>query len=87
MVPGDIFPQLVMNYAVSLSEPLELIYRGVFETYHWPLVWKNEYVTIIPKCPDRRIWGAAGTYRAQISSQRFWNPSCLRGHGLNWNQT
>ena len=58
MVPGDIFPQLVTNYAVSLSEPLEWIYKSVFETYHWPLVWRNEYVTIIPKCPDPEDLGS-----------------------------
>ena len=51
VVPGDIFPQLVTNYAVSLLEPLERIYGEVFSTYHWPLCWRNEYVTIIPKKP------------------------------------
>ena len=38
MVPGDIFPQLVNNYAVCLSEPLGKIYSEVFVTFHWPLV-------------------------------------------------
>ena len=58
MVPGDIFPQLVTNYAASLSEPLETIYGEVFRTYHWPLCWRNEYVTIIPKCSDPEDLGS-----------------------------
>ena len=49
MVPGDIFPQLVAHYSIFLAEPLEKIYNGVITTYHWPLVWRNEYVSIIPK--------------------------------------
>ena len=52
MVPGDIFPQLVSNYAPYLAEPLEKIYRGVVDTFHWPQVWRSEYVTIIPKSPS-----------------------------------
>ena len=52
MVPGELFPQLVTNYAPYLSQPLEMIYNEVFITYHWPLVWRNEYVTIIPKGPN-----------------------------------
>ena len=48
-VPGDIFPQLVTNYAMDLAQPLQWIYQGVVDTYHWPMVWRNEYVTIIPK--------------------------------------
>ena len=49
MVPGDIFPQLVNNYAVVLAITLETIYNAVVTEFHWPLIWKNEYVTIIPK--------------------------------------
>ena len=48
-VPGDIFPQLVNAFAVELSFPLSTIYNAVITTFHWPLVWKSEYVTIIPK--------------------------------------
>ena len=49
MVPGDIFPQLVTNYAVVLSFPLADIYNAVTREYHSPLVWRREFVTIIPK--------------------------------------
>ena len=49
MVPGDIFPQLVANYAVPLSFPLADIYNAVTKELHWPLVWKREFVTVIPK--------------------------------------
>ena len=72
MVPGDIFPQLVTNYAVSLSEPLEKIYGEVFASYHWPLCWRNEYVTIIPKGLDPEDLGNAVIFRVS-KKQGFWN--------------
>ena len=51
MVPGDIFPKLVTDYAPYLAVPLEVIYREVMDTFQWPLVWRQEYVSIIPKSP------------------------------------
>ena len=57
MVLGDIFPQLVNNYADFLSVPLESIYNAVTLEYHWPLVWRKEYVTIIPKGDDPKDLG------------------------------
>ena len=52
MVPGDIFPQLVSNYSVALALPLETIYNAVTSEFHWPCVWKREFVTVIPKGPN-----------------------------------
>ena len=54
MVPGDVFPQLVSNYAPYLAVPLEVVYKEVMTTYQWPLAWRQEYVSIIPKsaCPE-----------------------------------
>ena len=49
MVPGDIFPRLVTLCAENLSFPLSNIYNCILETYVWPISWKNEYVTVIPK--------------------------------------
>ena len=48
-VPGDVFPQLINNYAPAFATPLEIIYNAAFSQNHWPAVWKNKYVTIIPK--------------------------------------
>ena len=64
MALGDIFLQLVTNYAVALSDPLETIYNSVLQNFQWPSVWKNEYVTIIPKCLDPEDFGSC------------WNISC-----------
>ena len=48
-VPGDIFPQLVTQFADFLAVPLTDIYNCITVTREWPKCWKREYVTIIPK--------------------------------------
>ena len=48
-VPGDIFPQLVTQFADFLAIPLTDIYNKITESRRWPICWKNEFVTIIPK--------------------------------------
>ena len=49
MVEGDIFPKLINRCSESLAWPLSAIYNQITLTYVWPLHWKREYVTIIPK--------------------------------------
>ena len=49
MVVGDIFPKLINCCAASLAWPLSAIFNNIIRTYVWPLHWKREYVTIIPK--------------------------------------
>ena len=49
MVEGDIFPKLVSLCARSLSVPLASIFNTITETMVWPIAWKREIVTIIPK--------------------------------------
>ena len=48
-VPGDIFPQLVTQFADFLALPLTNIYNKITESKVWPKCWKKEFVTIIPK--------------------------------------
>ena len=48
-VPGDIFPQLVTQFADFLAPPLTDIYNCITVTRTWPTCWKKEYVTVIPK--------------------------------------
>ena len=50
MVQGDIFPTLLHRYADLLAIPLTNIYNEISTTMVWPLCWKREFVTIIPKC-------------------------------------
>ena len=42
------------EFADLLALPLSDIYNTITETFQWPLVWKVEIVTVIPKCgsPD-----------------------------------
>ena len=49
MVVGDLFPALVSPCAGSLSLPLTNIFNAIIRSQEWPIAWKREYVTVIPK--------------------------------------
>ena len=49
MVPGDVFPQLVTQFSDFFAIPLTAVYNDITRTGVWPVGWKREYVTIIPK--------------------------------------
>ena len=49
MVQGDIFPALVTKFGDLLAIPLCEIFNEITRTRVWPLIWKQEYVTVIPK--------------------------------------
>ena len=49
IVKGDIFPDLVTKHANQLAVPLTSIYNEISRTFAWPSLWKEEFVTIIPK--------------------------------------
>ena len=55
MVNGDIFPALFTRYGDLLAIPLCSIFNAITATRVWPLVWKQEFVTTIPKktLPER----------------------------------
>ena len=49
MVRHDIFPALVKDSAYQLAGPLTHIFNSITMTSTWPLRWKEEFVTPIPK--------------------------------------
>ena len=49
MVEGDIFPRLINKCSAALAWPLSAIFNRIVSTYIWPLHWKREHVTVIPK--------------------------------------
>ena len=49
MVRGDIFPKLLTLFSDFLAIPLTSIYNEITRTSIWPAIWKEEYVTVIPK--------------------------------------
>ena len=49
MVQWDIFPSLMSHYGDFLAVPLCDIFNAITEMGIWPVVWKQEFVTIIPK--------------------------------------
>ena len=49
MVKGDIFPDLVTKFVDFLALPLSSIYNAITSSRVWPRIWKQEFVTSIPK--------------------------------------
>ena len=49
MARGDIFPDLVTQFADFLAVPLTAIHNEISRTLQWPKIWKEEFVTVIPK--------------------------------------
>ena len=50
MVGNDIFPKLLTLFSDFLAIPLTDIYNQITVSKVWPVSWKTEYVTVIPKC-------------------------------------
>lgn len=48
-VGRDIFPQLLTQFSDFLAIPLTNIFNKITRSKVWPLSWKVEYVTVIPK--------------------------------------
>ena len=57
MVPGDIYPQLVTQFSDFFAIPLTNIYNAILSSYVWPVCWKREFVTVIPKKPSPATLG------------------------------
>ena len=49
MVKGDIFPSLFNAAACQLKVPVAAIFNQIIDTLVWPLAWKREFITVIPK--------------------------------------
>ena len=49
MVKGDVFPKLMTDLSDFFAIPLTDIYNTITDTKVWPVCWKLEYVTVIPK--------------------------------------
>ena len=49
MVKGDIFPKLMTDFADFFALPLTDIYNEIIRRNCWPVCWKQEFVTAIPK--------------------------------------
>ena len=49
MVKGDVFPRLMTDSSDFFAIPLTNIYNEILETFIWPVCWKEEFVTVIPK--------------------------------------
>ena len=79
MASGDIFPSLMSKYADFFAIPFASIYNKITLTKIWPLVWKKEYVRVIPKtaCP-MDISGLRNISCTQLASKIY------ESYVLNW---
>ena len=50
-VKGDLPPSLVNAASKAISSPVADIFNEIIRTLVWPIEWKREYVTVIPKKP------------------------------------
>ena len=48
MVEGDIFPRLMTLFADQLAVPLTDVYNSITLSFIWPIIWKKEFVMVIP---------------------------------------
>ena len=51
-VAGDPLPHLIRGYPVEFAVPVMEIFNKINATGRWPLAWKTEYLTVIPKVPN-----------------------------------
>ena len=52
VVAGDPLPHLIRCYPAEFAIPVMEIFNKINETGRWPLNWKTEYLTVIPKVPN-----------------------------------
>ena len=52
-VDGDPLAHLVRCYPEAFSTPVVEIYNEINNTGYWPISWKTEHLTIIPKNPNQ----------------------------------
>ena len=51
-VVGDPLPHLIRRFPEAFAEPVSAINNGVNRWEKWPVSWKTEHLTIIPKVPN-----------------------------------
>ena len=54
LLPGDLFPDMLVKYADVIARPLTNVLNAAFKQEMWPMQWRTETVTTIPECnkPD-----------------------------------
>ena len=51
-LPGDLPPAVVTDHVHLLAKPLARMYNNIVGQGTWPVQWKTEFVTVIPKGPS-----------------------------------
>ena len=52
IVHGDPLPNLIRQFPEAFAQPVMKIFNAINDTGRWPVTWKTEYLTIIPKTPN-----------------------------------
>ena len=79
MVKGDIFPNLMHRFAVLLAIPLADIYNSITTSKIWPSIWKQEFVTVIPKCRNPADVGDLRNISCTMLPSKFMRVMYLTG--------
>ena len=79
MVKGDLFPSTVTKFSDFLAIPLCNIYNEVISTHVWPVKWKVEYVTIIPKTAHPESFGDLRNISCTLLASKI-----LESYVLEW---
>ena len=79
MVEGDIFPKLMTLFADQLALLLTDIYNGITVTAVWPVVWKHESVTAIPKTTHPSDFGDLRNISCTMLASKIYE-----SYVLNW---
>lgn len=82
MVRGDLFPRLMHKFAVLLAIPLTNIYNEITDTMIWSKVWKQEHVTVIPKCRNPTGLGDLRNISCTMLASKIYE-----SYVLNWLST
>ena len=79
MVSGDIFPQLMTLFADQLAIPLTNIYNTISTSAIWPVIWKKEFVTVIPKVSVPQSFGDLRNISCTMLASKVYE-----SYVLNW---
>ena len=77
MVPGDIYPNLMTKLSDFFAIPLSNIYNKICDTFVWPLCWKREFMTVIPKKSSPQCLGNTRNISCTMLSSKIFESYVL----------
>ena len=69
------------RYAGLLAVPFTDIFNAISTTRVWPTIWKQEFVTVIPKCRTPSSMGDLRNISCTMLPSKIYEP-----YVLNWSE-